>query len=118
MTDNEIKEKILDYVRKNEGTSYVEIERIFEENSFDYKGNLETTAGKEYPNVILWSGWNKRAFDIIKELLSSGSVIRQPCQPIVYMIDGKMLTYPIQKSSSSHNTPHWLPCAFSAKPLP
>ena len=79
MSDNHIKEEILDYIRKNNGTSYVGIERIFEENNFHYQGNLEEIVSEQYPNIVLWAGWNEKALEIFREILRSGSILGRCC---------------------------------------
>lgn len=38
MNKNQLKSEILEYIKAHAGTSFVEIERVFEENNFDYKG--------------------------------------------------------------------------------
>lgn len=67
MNKHKLKKEILNYIKNHKETSFVEIERIFEENKFDYKGNGAYTSG-ENDNVIFWVGWNERAFDIVAGL--------------------------------------------------
>lgn len=116
MNDNQqLIDRIIKYIRTNPGTSFVEIERIFEQSGFDYKGDLAPILGEQYPNVILWAGWNKHAVDIINKVVGSGTVQRVPCEPLIYMIDGKMMKFPIQRGYKNNKYPHWLPCVFTAK---
>ncbi|HDJ1899087.1 TPA: pathogenicity island protein, partial [Staphylococcus aureus] len=35
---NNIKGELVNYIKNNAGTSFVEIEKVFDENAFDYKG--------------------------------------------------------------------------------
>ncbi|EJG5122514.1 pathogenicity island protein, partial [Staphylococcus pseudintermedius] len=67
MNKHKLKKEILNYIKNHKETSFVEIERIFEENKFDYKGNGAYTSG-DNDNVIFWVGWNERAFDIVAGL--------------------------------------------------
>ncbi|EHT6210676.1 pathogenicity island protein, partial [Staphylococcus pseudintermedius] len=53
MNKHKLKKEILNYIKNHKETSFVEIERIFEENKFDYKGNGAYTSG-ENDNVIFW----------------------------------------------------------------
>ncbi|HBK0565411.1 TPA: pathogenicity island protein, partial [Staphylococcus pseudintermedius] len=71
MNKHKLKKEILNYIKNHKETSFVEIERIFEENKFDYKGNGAYTSG-ENDNVIFWVGWNERAFDIVAGLKRDG----------------------------------------------
>ncbi|EJA1950018.1 pathogenicity island protein [Staphylococcus pseudintermedius] len=99
-------------MKNHKETSFVEIERIFEENKFDYKGNGAYTSG-ENDNVIFWVGWNERAFDIVAGLKRDGYIEMNICPPMYYLIDGKSLNLPIVKSKNI-KTDHWLPVAFTA----
>ncbi|MDU0285670.1 pathogenicity island protein [Staphylococcus pseudintermedius] len=103
---------MLNYIKNHKETSFVEIERIFEENKFDYKGNGAYTSG-ENDNVIFWVGWNERAFDIVAGLKRDGYIEMNICPPMYYLIDGKSLNLPIVKSKNI-KTDHWLPVAFTA----
>lgn len=51
MNKNQLKSEILEYIKAHAGTSFVEIERVFEENNFDYKGDGAYTSG-QHPNVV------------------------------------------------------------------
>ena len=59
MNKNQLKSEILEYIKAHAGTSFVEIERVFEENNFDYKGDGAYTSG-QHPNVVFWIGWNQK----------------------------------------------------------
>lgn len=112
MNNIEIKDKIYEYIRKNGGTSYAEIERLFEKYSFDYIGNIEAFSDKN-SKVVFWTGWNKKAFDILAELIRENRIEREPCNFIVYLIDGKILNYPIlNKAPKNLKNIYWLPCVF------
>ncbi len=124
MTDNEllklIEEKrlkldIISYVKNNPGTSYVELERLFEKHYFDYKGDQISFSNKS-DYVIFWTGWNIAAFNLISDLIEEKYISREPCQKLVYMIDGKSLTLPVLKGDwRKLKKDHWLPCVFVAK---
>nr|AET14338.1 hypothetical protein [Staphylococcus aureus] len=111
MNKNQLKTEILEYIKAHAGTSFVEIERVFEENNFDYKGDGAYTSG-QHPNVVFWIGWNQEAFDVIAELKKDRRIEMDICEPIVYMVDGKGLDLPIVKSKNI-KTDHWLPVTFT-----
>ncbi|HAR5788761.1 pathogenicity island protein [Staphylococcus coagulans] len=112
MNKHKLKKEILNYIKNHKETSFVEIENIFEENGFDYKGNGAYTSG-DNDNVIFWVGWNERAFDIVAGLKRDGLIEMNICPPMYYLIDGKSLNLPIVKSKNI-KTDHWLPVAFTA----
>ena len=51
MNINHLKSEILEYIESHDGTTFVEIENIFEENNFNYKGDGAYTSG-QHPNVV------------------------------------------------------------------
>lgn len=108
---NDIKSELVRYISENVGTSFVEIERIFQENNFDYKGNGAYTSAVN-SNILYWYGWNKQAFKVVSELVNDSLIEMNACEPFIYFIDGKGLNLPIVKSKSV-NTYHWLPVTFS-----
>lgn len=111
MNKDELKSAILEYIESHKGTTFTEIEWVFEENNFDYEGNLAYTSG-ENPNIVFWVDWNKEAFTIIDELKRDGFIEMSPCPLIVYLIDGKLPTLPVAKSKYI-KTNHWLPATFN-----
>lgn len=111
MNINHLKSEILEYIESHDGTTFVEIENVFEENNFNYKGDGAYTSG-QHPNVVFWIGWNQEAFNIIAELKRDGLIEMDICPPIIYLVDGKGLDLPIVKSKYI-KTDHWLPVAFN-----
>lgn len=108
---NNVKIKIIKYITENAGTSFVEIEKVFDENDFDYKGQGAYTS-LENSNIVFWYGWNKQAFDVVSELVNDGVIEMKQCESIIYMVDGKGLNFPILKSDNV-DTYHWLPVTFA-----
>lgn len=110
------KEKIfnaLEGQRKRAGLTFADVDRIFEENHFDYKGPiwLENDLNK---NVIYWSGWNRTAFDLFQEYMLKFNLKILPTSLFIYLISGKALRLPTVHTKSLkafkkiHKT-RWLP---------
>lgn len=112
MTSENIKNKVLDYIKQHEGTSFVEIERVFEEHHFDYKGEGAYTSGQNQ-NVIFWTGWNEQAFNIVAELKREGHIELEACPLFIYLTDGKCLSLPVMQKASDAKHDCWLPITFS-----
>ncbi|MBF2170460.1 pathogenicity island protein [Staphylococcus epidermidis] len=108
---NNMKNELVDYIKNNAGTSFVEIEKIFDENDFDYKGEGAYTSA-ENNNIIFWYGWNKQAFDVVSGLVNDGMIEMIRCESMIYIVDGKGLSFPVLKSDDVE-TYHWLPVTFS-----
>lgn len=112
MNKNRMKQIILEYIKRHDGTSFVEIEELLDENHFNYRGNGAYSSG-EHHNVIFWIGWNKQAFNIIAELKRDGHIAMNICEPFVYLVDGKSLSLPILRKPSDAKRECWLPVTFS-----
>ncbi|VED33712.1 pathogenicity island protein [Staphylococcus warneri] len=106
-----IQSKLIDYIKDNAGTSFVEIEKVFEQNNFDYKGQGAYTSSKN-SNIVFWYGWNKKAFNVVNGLINDGVIAMSRCESMIYIVDGKGLNFPILKTDDVV-TYHWLPVAFN-----
>lgn len=115
MNKEEIKNIILDYVRKNNNVSFVEIEELFEKSDFSYKGEYSLNNIGGYENIIIWVGWNKEAISLINELMKEKKVYTTTCNVLVYLIDGKYLGYPIAKRLYNYKKVHWAPTVIKRK---
>ena len=106
-----IKAAVLDYILKNNCVTHPEIERIFEQCGFDYKGDLMDCSSL-CDNVIFWEGWNRAAYDIMQELLLDDLVYRDVASPLVILTMGKALDLPLVKRNVQYKTLHWLPVMY------
>lgn len=107
-----IASEILKYIEENAGTSFVEIERIFEKHNFDYKGELSLMS-ERYNNLVFWKGWNQNAVDILNKIIDTEMIIRRPTQVLTYYIDGKVLDMPVAQHYMHRSTVNWFPITFS-----
>lgn len=106
-----MKQKIVEYIKKNKAVSYAELEYFFKECGYDYEGKAASFSDVN-DSVIFWQGWNIKTFKLLSELIKEKAIHREPCQPFIYLLDGKALTYPIVKTNTKYKTVHWLPCVF------
>jgi hypothetical protein len=111
--NNEVSQAILDYAQKHPGMSFVEVERIFDEHGFDYKGTL-AICHLEYANIIIWKGWNKDATELLGALLE-GPMEMVPTNVLTYVADSKLLAIPLAKKAINYKHPHWLPMTLSVE---
>lgn len=112
MTNQDLKQLILNYIETHAGTTFVELERLFERNDIKYKGDYEYTA-KDDENHVFWTGWQECYFKLIAELVKDGLIEKHYTQPLIYYIDGKALTLPVAKSPCKKKKPYWMPISFS-----
>ena len=108
-----LKAEIYNYIVKNGGVTYAELERVFEQHGFSYCGDLEIYSDRS-DNVVFWTGWNEQALEIISALIREGKIHRTPCPSWVYLVDGKSLTLPVCRSRKDLRRKCWLPTVFNA----
>lgn len=114
MTDTitAVKAAICDYVKRNPGTSFVEIEKIFDEHGFDYKGNKALQSSVS-PYIVFWINWNDEAIKILMQLIKERSIKLMPSNKLVYFCDGKSLNIPLYKGQAHLlKSERWAPCEF------
>lgn len=113
MDKQALKKAVLEHIRKTGDVSYAELQWLFNQLGFDYRGEFEIYSPINN-NVIFWTGWNREAIEIMNELKSEGLIEQEPVQPLVYLIDGAALSLPIVRRAANYQSPHWLPLVFRA----
>lgn len=111
MKQDLVKKAVLEYIKDHPGTSYVNIESLFDELGFEWKGDYMSTL-PGYPSVVLWGGWNQEALAVISDLLNEKLIERVATHIVVYMVDGKGLTLPIARTLRHYKTPRWMPIVY------
>lgn len=109
-----MKAAVLDYIRKNDCVTHTEIEWLFNQCGFDYKGDLMDCSSL-CENVIFWEGWNQKAYNILQELLLDGMIYRDIAPSIVVLTMGTALDLPLVKRNVQYKTLHWLPVMYRPK---
>lgn len=102
---------VLKYIQEKKGVSFVELERLFDEHGFKWEGSCEIV--NDAYNFVYWSGWNMEAIDIYFGLIEDGLIEKEHCHPLIYMVDGKTLTYPLVKQARAYKKPHWCPIVLN-----
>lgn len=115
MNRKEVKQKIKEYIWKNNHVSYVELEQFMDEIGYDYKGDY-TILSEKSDHVVFWSGWSQEAIDLMNELGEEELIHKEPAQFLVYLLDGGGLDMPIVKTYREYKRDHWLPIVFCKGP--
>lgn len=109
-----MKKKLLDFIRRNPRASFSELERFFEEEGFEYRGDASIEVMDA--NILFWDGWNHEAVSLILELVRGGEVTLDAASWIEILTFGKTFNLPIAKRpKNGYKEPHWLPVVLSAK---
>lgn len=111
MHKESVKQSIVDYIRENGSITYSEIEEVMTAAGYDWRGNL-TTCSNMNENAVFWAGWSGAAYALIGDLIQSGTIAREPCHVINYLVGGKCLNLPVLERYEDLTTEHWLPCLF------
>jgi len=109
---DQLKEMVYEYVDERQGVSFVELENLLEDE-IEIEGEqwLNSTID---PKINFWMGMSEKFADLIREMLSNEQLYVDPCQPIVYMVDGKVPELEIVKQppADGYKSERWLPVAF------
>ena len=112
--EQEIKNKISNYIYEHNDVTFIEIEHIFDELGYCYKDN-STIWVKSESNIVIWDGWTPKAFNLVKELITDEKrkITVKSVDQLIYFIDGYALNLPIATSiDKKYKKPHWLPLVF------
>lgn len=116
----EMKGIIVKAVKKEKWIPMIEIEKLFKDNNYDYKGNHNLYVPNTDENIVIWSGWNenttKMICDIFKDgLYKSEKIAFKPVSnKLEFICLGGGLDMPLAESPNrKYNTPHWLPRSIS-----
>lgn len=115
MRREEIKGIIMNHINEQNHVTYVELERLFQEHGYNYKGTYDILSEKS-DHVLFWSGWNKETIELINELQEEKKIHKEPAQFITYLIDGGGMNLPLVKTAREYKRDHWLPVVFCRGP--
>jgi hypothetical protein len=107
-TKDRLKAQIVSVLAKQQGTSFVELERIDGFSGGDFCLEMRH-------NAVLWTGLQQEAVDAVTELVNSKRAQLLQVNPLIYLIDGKALTFPVAKRvpPNGYKKPHWLPVVLN-----
>lgn len=116
MTTTAAADQAVDYIDRTGHVTFVELAQFAEaELGIDPRGDycLEVA-----PNVILWAGCSPEFVDLVQAVRATGRIDINSTTPLVYMIDGSMLTFPLAKRppKGGYRSPRWLPVVLHSKP--
>lgn len=103
--------RIVEFIRENGSATYSEIEDVMSAAGFKWEGRLCSCSNMN-SHVIFWDGWNNEALSLISKMIRSGTIAREPCHWLNYLVGGKCLNLPLVKHCTEYKTDHWLPCLF------
>lgn len=115
--DFDVKAEILKCIHRcgsNGSTTFTDMERDFDRYAYDYHGDCSLVFEIDgQPPVYFWSGWSKKTFDALSELVQEGCVQRNYTGPLPYYYDGRGLSLPIIHDIDGMASGGWLPIGFT-----
>ena len=108
-----MKEKIYKFICERKEVTFVELERFFEGNGIDYKGDFAIGTSTGVP-VYMWFGWKEEIAKILAQLRSEKKITFFPATVFIYLVDGKVPSVPIYKGRRVKKD-HWLPALVCTK---
>lgn len=111
------------FIEEDKGnSSFVNVERIMEQNGIDItqddKKGWFIRWNSEHKNIVVWVFSNEEMAEVWTTIIDclraeNKGIELRAAQPIVYLVDGKTLTFPLAKSLRNYKKPHWLPVVLS-----
>lgn len=99
-------------VHTHNNVTFCELRRILENHHIPAHGDTCMQIGDT--NVVLWAGMSPEFSDTATVLYNHPDMELAATQPLLYMIEGGMLTLPIAKRPprGGYKHPRWLPVVF------
>lgn len=96
---------ILDLIKRKggSGVSMAELDEIP-----GFTGNRDCEWGRPDLNITFWI-LSHEAADALGRLVKENKITVNPCDLLIYMIDGEILKLPIAKRNRKYKELHWLP---------
>lgn len=104
-----IEAQVVEFVRQRDHVSFAELTQQLAD-VLPVKGRMAITLSND-PNFLFWAGASPEFADLLTGLLARKLLVPVPCAPLVYLIDGAMLNFPIAKRlpAGGYTTEHWCP---------
>jgi hypothetical protein len=111
MTVDELASVVLTMVRERDHVSFAELAREWPEHFRDGPLEIRSSVG---PNLVLWAGLSETGADALEQMKNRTVAYEPASSPLVYLIDGCTLNYPLAKAKSrkalfDYKRPHWIP---------
>jgi hypothetical protein len=106
----QMKAAILAYVRLHPHATIVELE----DNVQGFKGD-DASWGKADSNLVMWDSLSFLGAQAISELGQARKLVLEPCDVLIYIMDGRWPTLPVAKRmpKGGFKSPHWVPLALA-----
>jgi len=109
MSNERLKQAILDMVRELDYVSFVNLSKIE-----GFKGDRTWAIPG---NIVFWSGMSEEAIRAMQELVMDDLIHGVTANPLVYVIDGMYLDFPLATSiHRQYKKPHWYRVTFRPGP--
>ena len=71
----------------------------------------------DHPNLVIWTHFTLKGICTMVHLKRTGVIELDPCPILYYMMDGRLLSYPVAKRppSRGYTKPHWVPTVMHLK---
>ena len=107
---------LLDYIKDNPHSSFVELQRAGSCAGFNMQGDLEIMLGP-HEHVVLWQRMSQEFSRAVSTMAESGQVALEPTGVLTYLVDGATLPLPVvvNPPKDGYMIDHWLPVVLSLK---
>lgn len=114
--DKDLAKRIVEHLEKSYSSTFAELQQELDDLCVrDEDMGYEWSVG--LPNVVVWTNLTLKGLCTLVHLRKTDVIELDPCPILYYMMDGRLLTYPIVKRPPSHGyrKPHWVPTVVQLK---
>lgn len=114
--DKDLAGRIVRHLEKHDNSTFAELQQNLDDLCVKNEDlGYEWSVG--YPNVIVWTNFTLKGLCTLVHLRKTAVIELDPCPILYYMIDGRLLTYPLVKRppSRGYKKPHWVPTVVHLK---
>ncbi|MGW9860561.1 hypothetical protein ACUXPZ_001002 [Staphylococcus epidermidis] len=114
MDKEKLKQYIYDYVKEHKEIPIYQLEDLFKELDYDFKGKASVTHDID-KNIVFWSGWNKLTMYALIELVKGEQLdlVYRASYVMRYLLDGRVPSLPLSITYPEYGqqteVPSWVP---------
>lgn len=113
---NNLKDKVLEFIRENGSTYIYELEPLFDEEGIPFEGDRSLTFDGD-KNKVFFHHCTTESGSVIQELYQENkiSIIHNPRYVMRYLSDGKVPPLPLSITNDELDKPSWVPVVLRIK---
>ncbi|WP_368916308.1 hypothetical protein [Staphylococcus epidermidis] len=113
---NNLKDKVLEFIRENGSTYIYELKPLFDEAGIPFEGDRSLTFDGD-KNKVFFYHCTTESGSVVQELYQENkiSIVHNPRYVMRYLLDGKVPPLPLSITNDELDKPSWIPVVLRIK---